>query len=184
MANNNLTKTAIANSLKKLMETQSIKKISVTDICSDCNINRKTFYYHFSDKYELISWIFDDEVFEYTLEKNESLYSYDGALFFLTCIYNDKDFYFKAFQELGPESLREHLSKVLKPIIDEVIEPDDFEKEFTTLSDVFTDFLVSSILRWLNSYPVLTPEKYLEQLISVGSLLSIKLAKLFLDIFK
>lgn len=184
MANNNLTKMAIAHSLKKLMETQSIKKISVTDICTDCNINRKTFYYHFSDKYELICWIFDEDVFNITNEKFDSLYSYDGALFFLTCIYNDKAFYLKAFQELGPESLRDHLAKVLKPIIDEVIEPDDFEQEFTTLSDVFTDFLVASILRWLNSYPVLTPEKYLEQLISVGSILSIKLARLFFDVFK
>lgn len=182
MANNNLTKDAISKSIKKLVKTRSISKISVSDICRDCNINRKTFYYHFGDKYELLIWIFKTEVIDTTLEKFNSLHSYEGALYFLNCLYNDKVFYLKAFQEMGPHSLRDYFGDVLKPIVEEVIDPDDYEREVLTISDSFSDFLVSSFLRWLRSYPVISAEEYLEQLISVGSVLSIKLAKLFYDV--
>ncbi|MGD1822763.1 MAG: TetR family transcriptional regulator [Pleomorphochaeta sp.] len=182
MANNNLTKIAIATSIKKLMKSKSISKISVSDICRDCNINRKTFYYHFGDKYELLIWIFKEEVIDYTFEKCESIHSYEGALCFLTCLYNDANFYRKAFQEMGPHSLRDYFGQIIKPIVEDVIEADDYDIEIITLSESFSDFLVSSFLRWLTGYPVLPPDEYLEQLISVGSVLSIKLAKLFYDV--
>ena len=56
-----ITKKALASSLKELMETQPLTKISVGDICEKCGMNRKSFYYHFCDKYELVNWIFDTE---------------------------------------------------------------------------------------------------------------------------
>lgn len=56
-----ITKKALASSLKELMETQPLTKISVGDICEKCGMNRKSFYYHFCDKYELVNWIFYTE---------------------------------------------------------------------------------------------------------------------------
>lgn len=44
--------------MKKLMEKKPFSKISVGDICEDCGMNRKSFYYHFRDKYDLVNWIF------------------------------------------------------------------------------------------------------------------------------
>ncbi len=182
MANNLLTKTAIANSIKKLIEKKSISKISVSDICRDCNINRKTFYYHFGDKYELLIWIFKTEVVDSTYGKYENIYSYDGALHFLTCIFNNQTFYIKAFQEMGPHSLRDYFGDVLTPIIEELMIPDDYESETEIVADSFSDFLVSSFLRWLTNYPVIAPQDYLEQLICVGSVLSVRLSKLFFEV--
>lgn len=182
MATNILTKNAIAKSMKKLIETHSISKISVSDICRDCSINRKTFYYHFGDKYELLIWIFKAEVVDVTLEKYGSLYKDDAALCFLTCLYDNRVFYSKAFQEMGPHSLRDYFGDVLTPIVEELLISDDYESELEIVADSFSDFLVSSFLRWLTSYPVITPKEYLDQLISVGSVLSIKLAKLFFDV--
>ena len=47
MADSNITKNALAVSMK-LMEKKPFSKISVGDICEgDCGINRKSFYYHF-----------------------------------------------------------------------------------------------------------------------------------------
>jgi probable dihydroxyacetone kinase regulator len=181
MANNILTKTAIANSMKKLLETKSINKISVSDICRDCSINRKTFYYHFGDKYELLIWIFKEEVVDITYEKFGSIHTYYGALFFLTRIFNNQNFYKKAFQEMGPHSLRDYFGKVISPIVEELFVSDEYEGELEIVADSFSDFLVSSILRWLTNYPVISPEEYLEQLICVGSVLSIKLSELFFD---
>ena len=61
MADSNITKSALASALKELMETTPFAKITVSDICAKCNMNRKSFYYHFRDKFDLVNWIFDVE---------------------------------------------------------------------------------------------------------------------------
>ena len=43
------TKKTLANSLKKFMGIKPLSKITITEIISDCGLNRKTFYYHFED---------------------------------------------------------------------------------------------------------------------------------------
>ncbi len=58
------TQINMANALKMLMQAKPFSKISVTDITNACNIHRQTFYYHFSDKYELLEWIVFHELIE------------------------------------------------------------------------------------------------------------------------
>ncbi|MGE5632222.1 MAG: hypothetical protein ACM3TR_14160 [Caulobacteraceae bacterium] len=55
MANSMITKKALANSLKKLMKSLPLNKISVKNIVDDSGLNRQTFYYHFQDIYDLLS---------------------------------------------------------------------------------------------------------------------------------
>lgn len=64
-------KRALATSLKELMLEQPFDKINVAQICARCNMNRKSFYYHFKDKYDLVNWIFDTEFI--ALMKDENL---------------------------------------------------------------------------------------------------------------
>lgn len=63
MANSNITKKALAQSLKELGATKILDKITVADITDHCGVNRQTFYYHFNDKYELLSWIYTQDLF-------------------------------------------------------------------------------------------------------------------------
>ena len=60
----NNTKKLLADSLKHLMSQKPFSKITVSEIIRDCNINRKTFYYHFQDIYALFKWILDEEAFQ------------------------------------------------------------------------------------------------------------------------
>ena len=55
------TKQATADSLKRYMEVKSLSKITISAICEDCGINRKTFYYHFKDIYDLLKWTLEQE---------------------------------------------------------------------------------------------------------------------------
>ena len=56
-----ITKKALAQSLKNLLLKKPLNKITINDIADDCGINRMTFYYHFKDKYDLVNWIFYSE---------------------------------------------------------------------------------------------------------------------------
>ena len=52
-----LTKRAIQESFKKLLSNQPLDKITVKNITDDCGVNRNTFYYHYSDIYQLLEEI-------------------------------------------------------------------------------------------------------------------------------
>lgn len=55
------TKQQMAASLKRYMEVKSWSKITISAICEDCGINRKTFYYHFKDIYDLLKWTLEQD---------------------------------------------------------------------------------------------------------------------------
>ncbi|MBR5914316.1 MAG: TetR/AcrR family transcriptional regulator C-terminal domain-containing protein [Selenomonadaceae bacterium] len=55
------TKDIFAQSLKKLSNKKSFKKISVKDIVNDCGLSKTSFYNHFRDKYDLIAWIYSTD---------------------------------------------------------------------------------------------------------------------------
>lgn len=62
MSTSDFTKERIAQGVKTLLQTMEFEQISVGLIARHCHISRNTFYYHFKDKYDIISWIFYREV--------------------------------------------------------------------------------------------------------------------------
>ncbi|OQA79040.1 MAG: hypothetical protein BWY30_00318 [Tenericutes bacterium ADurb.Bin239] len=58
------TKARLGNSLKKFMATMPLDTISVINITKDCKVNRQTFYYHFRNIYDLLTWVFLNEEIE------------------------------------------------------------------------------------------------------------------------
>nr|WP_318682878.1 TetR family transcriptional regulator [uncultured Acetatifactor sp.] len=61
LADSNITKRALSSAFKELLESRPFSKISIGDICEKCEMNRKSFYYHFKDKYDLVNWIYYTE---------------------------------------------------------------------------------------------------------------------------
>lgn len=58
------TQKFIMSTFMQLLEGESLDKITVHDIVEECEINRNTFYYHYSDIYDLL-----DDVFRMETEK-------------------------------------------------------------------------------------------------------------------
>ena len=90
MADSNITKSALASALKELMETTPFAKITVSDICAKCNMNRKSFYYHFKDKFDLVNWIYDVEYLSH-VQIGENLIGWDSVLHLCDYFYENKD---------------------------------------------------------------------------------------------
>lgn len=64
MASSLITKKRIAKAFKELLAENDFDKISVVTIMDRAGIRRQTFYNHFLDKYQLLDWIFQNDLKE------------------------------------------------------------------------------------------------------------------------
>lgn len=160
MADSNITKKALASALKELMDEVPFKKISVADICEKCDMNRKSFYYHFRDKYDLVNWIFDTEAITLlqTRTMNERWVVLEGMCHYF---YNNRNFYRKVLQVKGQNSFSEHFREFLLPLLRDHIEEIFCGKPVHTLCiDFFADGIVCAIERWLLDKDCIPPEEF------------------------
>lgn len=58
------TEEKLGRALKDLMSKEPLDQISVKRLTAICGINRQTFYYHFRDIYDLLTWIFLNETIQ------------------------------------------------------------------------------------------------------------------------
>lgn len=62
MALSNATKAVIVQAARELMRQRSLDAITVEMIAGACHISRNTFYYHFEDKYDMLRWMFQQQI--------------------------------------------------------------------------------------------------------------------------
>lgn len=165
MADSNITKKALAEALKQLMQEKAFEKISVSDICEKCDMNRKSFYYHFKDKYDLVNWIFDTEFMSIT--KDEPLLddTWEWGMSICEYFYENRAFYRKALRITGQNSLSDHFKEVLSSIMSKRFEDmlgmkiaNDFQIKF------FTDAVVLAFQRWMIEETNMTPKEFIMNL--------------------
>lgn len=164
MADSNITKQALAASLRELMKEVPFEKINVAHICERCGMNRKSFYYHFKDKYDLVNWIFDTNFISFaTSDAVKNIGDDRWAFIEMVCeeFYKDRDFYRKAFQIKGQNSFSEHFREYIFPILKNRLicligddGADDFMVGFST------DVILCAIERWLMEKECIPPEQF------------------------
>ena len=66
------TKRALTESLLKLLHTKRFDKITISEITNGCGMNRMTFYYHFSDIYDLVVWLIENYLRGLSRERKDS----------------------------------------------------------------------------------------------------------------
>ena len=168
MADSNITKRALATSLKELMAEQPFGKINVAQICERCNMNRKSFYYHFKDKYDLVNWIFDTEFIELLKHENLSAgYAEHWAFIEKICryFYQNHSFYRKALQIKGQNSFSDHFREYIRPLIAVRISKLFGEQQWDEFTlDFLSDAVVCAMERWLRTKECLPPEQFVEKL--------------------
>lgn len=175
VADATVTKRKLAESLKSLMTERVFEKITITEICDLCNMNRNSFYYHFKDKYDLVNWIFDDE-----FTNDAMIRSYQTAWAF-TCdlcdyLYENRMFYRKAFLITGQNSFSEHFINSIMPVFVSrltYLSPTGEVKEIQL--EIFSDFFLATIQRWITKKDCVAPEVFLDSLKELGESTSLKL---------
>lgn len=69
-----MTKRLLKKSLIELLKTENIQKISIRTLCQNADVNRSTFYKHYTSQYDLLKDIEEDlfAEIEYTLSTHSS----------------------------------------------------------------------------------------------------------------
>ncbi len=168
MSDSNITKKALATALKELMQEVPFEKINVAHICEKCDMNRKSFYYHFKDKYELVNWIFDTEFITLAKESASTVqYEERWLIIEQVCIYfyNNRSFYRKALRIKGQNSFSDHLRDYTSPLLKIQLSTliggeniDDFTVGF------FADAFICAIERWLLENESMPPKHFVAKL--------------------
>lgn len=149
------TKVNFANSLKKLLLKKKLNKITVTDLIKDCNVNRNTFYYHFSDVYELFQWMLEYESFE-VIKKFDLIIDFEESLIFtIDYIKSNQYMLNSVYDTLGQDKLKQFLKHDMESVTQKLIESTT-ENLSIEISDKYKDFLIqfysSAIANILISY--------------------------------
>ncbi|MDO5398267.1 MAG: TetR/AcrR family transcriptional regulator C-terminal domain-containing protein [bacterium] len=160
MPDSNITKHALAVSLKELMTVVPFSKIRVGDICEKCNMNRKSFYYHFKDKYDLVNWIYYTE-FIAVAKKREYCNIWELLLDICGYFYDNKSFYSKILKIEGQNSFSDYFQELLAPVTAEYIK--DLFNDTETNSfyvNFFVDGFISAIKRWISDSNAVTSDEF------------------------
>ncbi|MBP1039763.1 dihydroxyacetone kinase transcriptional activator DhaS [Vagococcus sp. BWB3-3] len=119
-----ITKKVIAYSLKKLMEDVPFQKITIRQIMEQAEIRRQTFYDHFQDKYELLAWIYRQDISENISDFLDYEEWHKVIFRILDYFYHQQVFYCNALQVSEQNSFDhyflEHTQGLLKTIIKDV----------------------------------------------------------------
>lgn len=174
LADSNITKKALAEALKELMEKEEFSKVSVADICSYCGMNRKSFYYHFKDKYDLVNWIFDVEILTTVLQLNNDD-NWDKLGVLCKYFYDNKTFYRKVLKIQGQNSFEEHFCTLMTPIIEESIKKIlGEEKDLRFYVVFYMDACIIALRRWIMENNDMKPEEFLSRVRECIHVMAIK----------
>ena len=103
------TKLLLAQSLQQLMLTMPLERISVNDSVEKAGVGRNTFYYHFADKYDLVTWYFQTGVTPFLFEHTKYGSWQDILLGLEEYFRQNKVFYQNALAYTGQNSLSEYI---------------------------------------------------------------------------
>lgn len=101
------TKILFADTLMKMMKTKELKDIRVGELCEQCGAHRRTFYYHFKDKYDLMAWILDHGYDD--TSQPENIMTEHTTLYVLNKIRNNQAFYKRFYSDPGISDMMGYL---------------------------------------------------------------------------
>ena len=131
MSESQVTKKVIAQALIKLCSAKLFSKISVQDITKEAGLNRQTFYYHFTDKYDLLRWIYHQEAFIYLDTKDVNIDNWEEqSLKMLKAIQDNRDFFYNTVSSYS-EIMMLDFSEITKKLFVSLFEEMDVEGELS-----------------------------------------------------
>ncbi|MBO5023535.1 MAG: TetR/AcrR family transcriptional regulator C-terminal domain-containing protein [Clostridia bacterium] len=152
-----LTKNALINSFMKILKEKNFDKITINDITADCGVARMTFYYHFEDIYDMVSYIIQEKLrafvnkdFTYETWRQDYMAVYEAVL-------TEKVFFSKIFSSIDLRVIQSYLYTFARQyvlgIIDEQAKRLELtlnEKKREMVCSVYCYSMVGALLSWIS----------------------------------
>ncbi len=163
------TKKAICDALKDLLQEKPFFKITVSELIRKCNINRKTFYYHFEDIYGLLRWMLEQETFE-VVKNFDLLVDYQDAFIYVIDYVKENSYVLNCiYDSVGRDELKRFLYKdfngIMKKLLQDIAAqmkvkiPASF-MEF--LSDFYTEAVAGMMINIFQNTNLYTRDQLIE----------------------
>ena len=159
-----LAKQSLAASLKKLLMTQRIDKITIKELTDDCGISRAAFYYHFRDIYDLVEWIFIKEFIEpYSNDSLTDSWS-EKLRYILEKMYKERDFVYRVFKYINYKQLQDSLYVFAYKFLYEIIESKYSDRKIEedikrSIADFYKYNIIGIMFDWFDKGMSEPPDK-------------------------
>lgn len=149
------TKRMLADSLKRSMQKKAFAKITVSEIIEDCGVNRKTFYYHFGDIYELLKWMLEEEAID-VVKHFDLLVDYEEAIRFVMNYVEENDYIIScAYHSMGREEMKRFFYADFIGVTSTVIDAEEARLNLTLEADLklfvakfYTEAMAGMLIDW------------------------------------
>ena len=167
----NAMKYALAQSLKKLLSTRKLDKITVKDIAEDCGVNRQTFYYYFRDIYDLLEWNFCDATERLIRSGLDHGAWRSGVKAVTEYLQENRTLVWNAYHSISHESVSEFLKRTLRPHILSAVreeakglEWEPCQENVDFVADIFTLTAAGIVMEWIGTQRMEGTEERLNEL--------------------
>ncbi len=147
------TKRILVDAFCDLLEKKSLEDISVQNIVDECGASRTTFYNHFLDKYDLMLWIYKEDM--KSIWENFSENWDETNLEVLNYFKKKKTFYLNISQYAGQNSIQEEMKERLignareyfRKRLDTIVLSEEIEHAI----EVYSRNVIEEIFDWLRT---------------------------------
>lgn len=148
----------ICETLKQLMTQKNVQKITIQELADQCDISRYTFYYHFADIYDCLSWILHEELQTRLQTIEESSGLNDHFIPFLEHIRENPSLYKHLLNSPRPDLLRNVFRQEGTPLVrlylSRMLEQKHYqatEEYLSFLIDFFISAFEGILILWIES---------------------------------
>ncbi len=164
-----ITKRAMADALKQLLEKKPLSKVTITDITEACGISRMTFYYHFQDIYDLVDWICEEDGAKAIAGRKSHDTWQEGFLSLCRSVQENRVFIENVYRSVQREQIENFMYRIVHDLLIEVVEEQSKglqvraeDKQF--VADFYKYAFVGVALNWVKTGMKESPEELTEQL--------------------
>lgn len=165
----NQTKQQLSGALKTLLSKKTVDKITIGEITDLAQVSRKTFYYHFTDIYDLIEWTLMDDAAR-LFQEHIDLKNWQNDLAAVArYFYENRSLVLNAYYSISRDALENYIEKIVSPLVSLYYQDNYGERQLPSqdekfIVELYTFGIVGYFLRWINSGMKSVPYEMMDQL--------------------
>lgn len=163
------TKKMIRSVFINLLNERPLNKITVKDIALACGINRNTFYYYYSDIYELLSELFQTELQSVIDEYNDTMSWEDSFLLATRFALENKKVVYHVYNSMQREELVNYIYNVSGNMMERYVKKISYginasEEDMKLIAKFYQCALTEMVVQWISSGMKEEPDKTIKRI--------------------